>query len=262
MTERVRARVFGEVADDYDRFRPEYPAQLVDDVLAYAGISGSDGAGVAALDVGAGTGKATLRFAARGLEVTAIEPDPAMATVLRARTADRQNVSIVESSLEEFRSERRYRLLISGQAWHWTDPETRWEQAAGLLAPGGALGLFWNHECIADPATRAAVTAAHRELGPSVEWDPDPVDEASLITSWPGDELTDRPEFVDVDTRAYAWSWTMPTSSYVSMQSTHSTYRITDEDTRTAIFDAITDVLGEQVELAMVTALYLARRIG
>ncbi|HKE66611.1 MAG TPA: class I SAM-dependent methyltransferase [Micromonosporaceae bacterium] len=262
MTERVRARVFGEVADDYDRFRPEYPAPLVDDVLAYAGIASGDGAGVAALDVGAGTGKATLPFATRGLAVTALEPDPAMAAVLRARTADRQNVTVVESALEEFRSERRYRLLLSGQAWHWTNPATRWEQAADLVAPHGALALFWNHECIADLAARTAVTEAHRELAPSVEWDPDPIDEASLITSWPGDELTDRPEFVDVDARAYAWSWTMPTSSYVSMQSTHSNFRITDEDTRTAMFGAITDLLGEQVELAMVTALYLARRAG
>ncbi|WP_460492072.1 hypothetical protein [Dactylosporangium cerinum] len=60
MAGRVRARVFGEVADDYERFRPDYPPALIDDVLAYAGLDGA-----AALEVGAGTGKATVAFAER-----------------------------------------------------------------------------------------------------------------------------------------------------------------------------------------------------
>ena len=56
---------FGSVAEQYDRIRPSYPEQLVDDVIAYAG-DGLTAAG-RALEVGAGTGKATLQFAARGL---------------------------------------------------------------------------------------------------------------------------------------------------------------------------------------------------
>jgi hypothetical protein len=52
MTTRERQGVFGEVADDYDRIRPGYPGQLVDDVPAAAGPG-------PVLEVGAGTGKAT-----------------------------------------------------------------------------------------------------------------------------------------------------------------------------------------------------------
>lgn len=52
--ERLRARVFGEVAGEYDRIRPGYPDQLFDDVIAYAALGSRQ-----ALEVGAGTGKAT-----------------------------------------------------------------------------------------------------------------------------------------------------------------------------------------------------------
>ena len=58
---REQRLVFGEVADLYDRSRPGYPASLVDEVVSYAGLTAGD----AVLEVGCGTGKATVPFAAR-----------------------------------------------------------------------------------------------------------------------------------------------------------------------------------------------------
>ena len=72
-----RAKSFGAVADEYERMRPGYPAELVGDVVGFA-----FGTVDRALEVGAGTGKATLAFADRGIAVTALEPDKAMAAVL------------------------------------------------------------------------------------------------------------------------------------------------------------------------------------
>ena len=73
-----RALKFGSVASAYERFRPGYPDELVDQVLAYAGHPVRT-----ALEIGAGTGKATRVFARRGIAVTATEPDAAMLTELR-----------------------------------------------------------------------------------------------------------------------------------------------------------------------------------
>src|SRR5262245_43803874 len=131
-TERVRARVFGEAAEEYDRSRLAYPPELVAEVLAHA-----EHADRHALEVGAGTGKATLAFAAHDLDITAIEPDPEMAAVLSRRVAGRSNVTIEVCAFEEYATQRRFGLLFSAQAWHWTDPATRWRRAADTLAPGG-----------------------------------------------------------------------------------------------------------------------------
>src|SRR6266704_964028 len=35
-------------------------------------------------------------------------------------------------------------LLYSAQAWHWVQPEVRYQKAAEVLAPGGTLALFWH----------------------------------------------------------------------------------------------------------------------
>src|SRR3954471_1447087 len=73
-----RALSFGSVAAAYERYRLGYPDELVDVVLEYAGRPVRT-----ALEVGAGTGKATRVFTARGIEVTATEPDPEMLAELR-----------------------------------------------------------------------------------------------------------------------------------------------------------------------------------
>src|ERR1700712_1812259 len=61
---------FGSVAELYDRARPSYPPGAIDDVVAHAGLQTGD----TVLEVGAGTGKATVLLAQRGLGVLALEP--------------------------------------------------------------------------------------------------------------------------------------------------------------------------------------------
>src|SRR5271170_4393101 len=107
---------FGGVAELYDRSRPSYPPALVDAVLEFAGA----GEGDRALEVGAGTGKATVLFAERGLHVVAIEPSADMAEIARRNTAAYENVTIEETEFERWRPDgREFRVLFSGQAWHW-----------------------------------------------------------------------------------------------------------------------------------------------
>lgn len=62
---------FSEQADAYSRARPGYPAGLVDALVAHVGIKPGD----AVADLGARTGLFTELLVARGLRVTAVEPN-------------------------------------------------------------------------------------------------------------------------------------------------------------------------------------------
>ena len=161
--DRVRARSFGAAAANYDKFRPRYPVQLVDDVVAML-------PGQRVLDVGAGTGIATAAFAARGLSMTCVEPDPQMAAVLSAKLAGNPDLHVDVATFEDWSAPRPigapgFDGLISGQAWHWTDPKTRWANAGAAIRTGGVLALFWNVDQFADPRVPAAYTAAYERRG-------------------------------------------------------------------------------------------------
>src|SRR5690242_1269692 len=134
-----RRLAFGSVAELYDKRRPSYPARLVDDVISYARDP------LSALEVGSGTGRATVPFAERGIAVHGLEPSAEMAAVARQACAGFDRVEIEETDFEGFTgSEGRFDLVFSAQAWHWVSPDVRVALARRALRAGGAVALFWN----------------------------------------------------------------------------------------------------------------------
>ncbi|MGI8522948.1 MAG: class I SAM-dependent methyltransferase [Nocardioides sp.] len=154
-----RALGFGSVASAYETFRPGYPEALVDEVLAYAGRPVRT-----ALEIGAGTGKATRVFAARGIAVTATEPDPAMLDELRKHVPE--SVATVRAAFEDLPLTTAYDLVFAAASLHWTEPEHRWSRVAAMLEPHGTFASFGGQLHLADRDVEAAVRAARAELVP------------------------------------------------------------------------------------------------
>jgi SAM-dependent methyltransferase len=163
-----RARSFGSLAEDYERYRPGYPDDAVDWLLP-------PGAGTVA-DLGAGTGKLTGALLARGLQVVAIEPDPAMLDVLRAahpaavgRLAGADALPLPDGSVD---------AVVVGQAWHWFPHERAAAEVRRVLRPGGWLGLVWNV-----PDARAAWQIEVERLNHSARGGPQlaPREEAGVV---------------------------------------------------------------------------------
>ena len=149
----TRALSFGTVAEAYERFRPGYPAELLDLVTEYAGEPIQT-----ALEFGAGTGKATRLFAQGGIAVTATEPDAAMLAEMRKHLP--ANVTTVEAAFEDLPLDTSYDLVYSAAALHWTNPEGRWDRMAALVRPGGVFASFGVPIQLADPALEEAARAA------------------------------------------------------------------------------------------------------
>ena len=250
-----RRLAFGLAAEEYDLVRPGYPAALVDAVLAHCG-----GPGITALEAGAGTGKATRAFAARGLRITAVEPDPAMAGILAASCSGYPRVTVVVSGFEEYRPAQPCGLLFSAQAWHWMDPAVRREHAAAVLAGGGSLALFWNFDRILDGEAQEEVTQAHQELTPDISWDTNPVSKDGLLERWPATALAGQAAFTGLGAYLYRWKRVLTRRQYLEYLATHSAYLVLEAAVRDELFARIASALPGRVQLVQDTVLYLARR--
>jgi SAM-dependent methyltransferase len=255
---RDAGRVFGEVAELYERVRPPYPVELFDDVLTYSRVSGGRRR---ALDVGAGTGRATIGFAARGVPVVAVEPDDAMADILARRAAQLQNVEIVRSSFEEFRSSERFGLLFCAEAWHWTARETRWSLAADALADGATLALFWNNERIEEPDLRTSMLRVYEEHAPAVVVRDEQVTADDVWQQWPGIDLAECAAFTDLESRHYRSHQNMPKADYLGLTRTRSHFRTQPTQTRHTMFAALVELFDDEIPLVIDTTLLLARRV-
>jgi SAM-dependent methyltransferase len=135
-----RGRLFAQVADLYDEVRPDYPDEIYD-VLA-AQTEGL--AGLAVLDLAAGTGLATRALSARGAAVVATDIAEGMLTTLRRRTPS-VPVAVARAEHLPFGAGV-FDLVVCATAWHWVETGPAVHEVLRVLRPGGHLALWWaNH---------------------------------------------------------------------------------------------------------------------
>ena len=133
-----RARSFETVAEDYERHRPDYPAEAIEWARAQLGLA----PGTRVLDVGAGTGKLTRVLVAAGFDIVAVEPGGAMLDQLRlavpeaeAHEAPAEAIPLPDASVD---------AAFAAQAFHWFDRERALPELQRVVRPGGGLVLVWN----------------------------------------------------------------------------------------------------------------------
>ncbi|MER6345114.1 class I SAM-dependent methyltransferase [Streptomyces sp. NPDC001595] len=227
--------------------------ELFDMVMAYAGRPVRT-----ALEIGAGTGKATRLFAQRGVMVTATDPDESMLAELRKHVPT--NVRTVRAALEDLRPGERYELVYAAAALHWTNPEGRWSRTAALLEPGGVFAS-WGGPCrLADPAVAEAVRTAR---APFLESDEIPSPDGTPPgheMQWPGTELQRSEWFADDQQSVIERRVTMSARDYVGHLSTVSAYLVLPTAQREQVLSQITRVLPDRVEMAADITVHLARR--
>ncbi len=251
------------VADSYDRVRPGYPEELIDAVIAYGALRRGD----LALDVGAGTGQATVLFAERGLSMVALDLSAEMVALANERFA-RSGLDAVavagEFESTHFGAER-FRLICAATSWHWLDPERGVEVADRLIAPGGTLAVLSTWPLWRRTPLRPALDAAYArsgappaEMGPLCPLEPDP---GALAREWVRDTGA-RGCFTDQQGKLAAWSVTYTTEGYVELLGTYGDHIGLDDEVRERLFDGVARVVaraGGTIEVAYSTLLLLAR---
>ncbi|MFE9849469.1 class I SAM-dependent methyltransferase [Streptomyces sp. NPDC005576] len=266
-----RRTVYGEAAEAYDGGRPGYADELVTEVLEHAALGGRT-----ALEVGAGTGKATALFAARGVPLVCVEPDPRMAEVLRHNTAGCPHVHVEVSDFERWTPSAspaagRFGLLYAATSWHWVDPDHRWDLAHSALEPGGTLALFWKPLAVIDPELLAELRYIDRLHG--VEEPPHDAlasrygEEAGTVDGVEGpgrpvDEIRRDGRFTDLRTVRFRQNLRYDTARYLAFLASVSAYRILpDRNLDHFLLDTgrLLDSGGGAISMLRVNDLVLAR---
>jgi hypothetical protein len=126
-----------------------------------------------------------------------------------------------------------------------------------LLAPSGAVALFWNNWHLDVPERDMdAVRRTYQAVAPDLIADlrsPEDVD------PW-REEIAAGSGLQDARERTYTWSWELATTDYLTLLSSTSQYAVTQQSRREALFAQLAPILGDNVRLQVTTRLHLARR--
>ena len=218
-TREQRRRTFDSAAELYQYARPEYPEALYDALIELAALEPGD----RLLEVGCGSGKATLPLARRGFKITCVELGSALAVVARNRLSAFSGIEVVEAAFEQWQpAHDQFDLVFAATAWHWIDPATRYQRAWELLRPAGHLA-FWSAAHVfpdgGDPFF-VEIQPVYEEIGEGLPPD----------AAWPRPgELADAREeiertglFQEVVVRHFDWEVVYDTESYLRLLDTFS----------------------------------------
>ena len=131
-------RLFGADPAGYDAARPGHPDRVYDVLVERCGAE----PGVRVLEIGPGTGQATRRLLDLGAQVTAVEPNRALAdyliTALGAAVTVR-NETLEESDLPT----QAFDLATASSSFHWIEEDAGLMKIYAALRPGGFVALWW-----------------------------------------------------------------------------------------------------------------------
>jgi SAM-dependent methyltransferase len=129
---------YSPVALAYDRVRPRYPQQLLDRLAVLP-----DRAQI--LEIGCGTGIATVALAELGYSVVAVDASLEMCAVARRNCAAYPQVEIHHALFEDWElTAGKFDAVVAATSWHWVSPDVVYTKAAAALKANGLLILLWN----------------------------------------------------------------------------------------------------------------------
>jgi ubiquinone/menaquinone biosynthesis C-methylase UbiE len=135
-TERFSNRV-----DDYARYRPGYPPEIVTLLREMTGLA----PGWRIADIGSGTGISTAVFLDGGHEVYAVEPNREMREAAESRLGSYVGFHSVDGTAEATGLvDASVDIVVAAQAFHWFDRDAARSEMARVLRPDGWVALIWN----------------------------------------------------------------------------------------------------------------------
>jgi SAM-dependent methyltransferase len=211
---------FDSAAGSYHQARPDYPDELFDQLVRLANLRAGD----RLLEVGCGTGKATLALAGRGFAITCIELGAGLAAAARRNLAAHPGVRVVHGAFESWQppAGMPFDLVFAATAWHWIDPAVKYRKAWELLGPGGHLA-FWSAAHVipdgGDPFF-AQIQDVYDEIGEGLPGDWAFLRPGELPDE--GAEIAASGLFEDVQVRHLDWEISYDADGYIGLLETFS----------------------------------------
>jgi len=140
---------FSDRVENYARYRPGYPPEVLQELKAECGLTPTH----VVADIASGTGIWTRMLLENGNPVFGIEPNREMREAAeRLLAAFPRFTSVAGTAEATMLADQSVDFVTAAQAAHWFDRERARREFVRILRPGGWLVLLWN-ERLTDSTT-------------------------------------------------------------------------------------------------------------
>lgn len=231
---------FNGVYAEYDRWRPTYVPELYKDIMEFKKIDKSSNV----LEVGVGTGQATLPILEKGCSLTAIELGDKLAAFTKQKFSKYSNFQIKNMAFQDYECQpESYDMIYSASAFHWIPEEIGYTKVYEMLKSGGVFVRFANH-----PYKDKERNNIHIEFekiyakympGSSIGHEYNKEDAKKRA------DIAYKYGFTDISYRLYHRTRTFTADEYASLLGTYSDHIAIEEKTRMKFFDEIKGAIND-----------------
>ena len=130
---------FNEVAQLYDKIRPDYPEELFYELINQTKLNKDS----KLIEIGAGTGQATISFAKHGYNIIANELGKQLAEILEKNLKNYPTSQVITGAFEDIQlSNESFDMIYAATAFHWLKSEVKFLKPYQLLKQGGYLAII------------------------------------------------------------------------------------------------------------------------
>lgn len=233
---------FDRVPAIYDRVRPSYPAELIDQLFARV----PDRPRI--FEMGPGTGQLTRELLARQAEVTAVELGPNLAQALHEKLGGEPGLTIVNDSFEEADVELgSFDAVAVATAYHWIGHQAQVQRPIELLRPSGVLAVIDLIQ-VESPVTRGYFERVQpiydRYHGPKPPHVPQYYDTAEPPVAL---RLRASGLYDEVEVFRVPWDQTYSSGQYRDLLLSYSGTQMMPEPAKTAMVDELVAVIDDEL---------------
>ena len=231
MDDPVLGLSFGNVAETYQRVRPDYSQPLLDRAQELLGLGGH----ARVLDLAAGTGRLTHELVQRFAHVVAVEPNDAMRALIadgEVRAGAAEAIPLADASVD---------AVFVGEAFHWFEASEAIPEITRVLRPRGGLAIVWTHWWETEPPLPDAALELLRE----------PWERFASQRKPPWDDaFTDSP-FEPLQYERFEDAITVDPDALLELYSTTSSLATISSEERDALFGKVRPLLAGPYQLPL-----------
>lgn len=258
-----RNESFDKVAKTYDEVRPSYPEKLINDIIEKTNLKTND----RLLEVGAGTGKATIQLAEKGFNIHCVELGEKQAEILRDKCSNYPEVTVDVDSFEQWETteHREFGLIYSAQAFHWIDPEIKYKKCHSLLKEKGHIALFWYQPSDEVTEIGCEINSMMKKYVPDFSNDEVKKDTHIETIEMRKSEIISSGLFKNVQVFEYVFENKLDTEKYIKVFESYSKFAILDDNMKSKLRKEIESIVnnhGGYVKSKLIFSLFIGEKIG
>ena len=247
----------------YEKMRPGYVDELYKAIFDYVSIDENS----SVVEVGSGSGQATLPILKTGCALTAVEYGENFSTLLKDKFKEFSKFKVLTGKFEDVELEKdAYDLIFSATAFHWVPEEIGYPKVYSMLKEGGAFARFANRPRNSknDPELAEEIDAIYNDhynkyygVKPGTKaWFTE--DTAREISQIPG-----KYGFTDITYHLFHRERVFTAKEYIQLLGTYSDHIAIEESIRKVFFSRIEEAIlrhGGTITISDTLDLELARK--